>query len=154
VFPDAVELLHRLHQSGRNPVYYVSSSPWNLHAFLNRVFKENALIRGPIELRDFGLSETKFIKSGHDDHKGNAIDQLMAAHPDLPFVLIGDTGQQDPAVYAAVAARWPGRVEQVILRAPRQRRSKATEHALQRLDAMRVPVHIGPDFSGVALKGD
>jgi len=146
VFPDAVELLKRLHEEGRNPVYYVSSSPWNLHAFLERVFSENGLIRGPIELRDFGLSENKFIKSGHDHHKGDALDRLMVAHPGLRFVLIGDTGQQDPDVYAQVAARWPGRVAQVILREPRRRRSNATRRALTRLDALNVSTHIGSDF--------
>lgn len=38
VFDDAIELMKHLSDGGRNPIYYVSSSPWNLHDFLMDVF--------------------------------------------------------------------------------------------------------------------
>jgi phosphatidate phosphatase APP1 len=146
VFPDAVRLLARLHEQGRNPVHYVSSSPWNLHDFLDRIFRRHGLVRGPMSLQDFGIAERSFVKASDRVHKGRAIDALMAAHPDLPAVLVGDTGQHDPQVYAAVAARWPGRVRLVLLREPRPRRSGADDEALAALTAAGVPVLAGPDF--------
>jgi phosphatidate phosphatase APP1 len=146
VFPDAIRLLERLHEQHRNPVYYVSSSPWNLHDFLDRIFRRHGLVRGPMSLQDFGIAERSFIKASDRVHKGRAIDALMAAHPDLPAVLVGDTGQHDPQVYAAVAARWPGRVRVVLLREPRPRRSRADDEALAALTEAGVPVLAGPDF--------
>lgn len=145
VFGDAVSLMQVLNDDGRNPVYFVSSSPWNLHDFLREVFDRAGLPRAPMFLRDYGISETQFITGTHGDHKEAAIAAVMAAHPDLRFVLVGDTGQHDPAVYAAAAQRYPGRVAHVILRSaggigPEDLAQVAT------LEAAGVTVHIGADY--------
>ncbi len=116
VHPDAIRLLSDLSCDGRNPVYYVSSSPWNLYTFLTRIFERNGLVRGPMFLRDLGVSGTKFITDDHGDHKGRSIDTLIEANPNLPVVLIGDTGQKDTAIYADTVSRHRGRVRAVILR--------------------------------------
>ena len=116
VFEDALSLMEVAHDGGRNPVYYVSSSPWNLHGFLKAVFVRAGLPQGPMFLRDYGISSTQFITGTHGDHKGSAIDRLMAANPGMPAVLVGDSGQHDPVVYADAAERHPGRVKTVILR--------------------------------------
>ncbi|MEO4040372.1 phosphatase domain-containing protein [Hoeflea sp. CAU 1731] len=108
IFPDSVAFLQALH-NGVNPVFYISSSPWNLHAFLVEIFSRNDLIRGPLFLRDLGISEDKFIKGSHGEHKGSMIDKVLEANPSLQFVLIGDTGQHDPEIYHAAVARHPDR---------------------------------------------
>jgi phosphatidate phosphatase APP1 len=115
VFPDAVELLGRLSQGGRNPLFFVSSSPWNLHGFLEALFARAALVRAPLFLRDLGIGEMQ-TPASHGGHKGSVLDRLFAANPDLPFWLVGDTGQHDAAIYAEAAARHPGRVARVTLR--------------------------------------
>ena len=116
VFGDAKRLVEVLHEGGRNPVYFVSSSPWNFHAFLKAVFERAGLPQAPVFLRDYGISETQFITGTHGDHKGDAIDRLMAANPGLDAVLVGDSGQHDPVVYADAAERHPGRVRTVVIR--------------------------------------
>ena len=115
IFADTAELI-RLLQDGVNPVFYVSSSPWNLHSFLDAVFRHNEVPFGPKFLRDLGISETQFIKSSHGSHKGDAIDSIVAANPTLKFVLIGDTGQHDGKVYLDAIARHEGRIIEVCLR--------------------------------------
>lgn len=115
VFDDTVTLLTSL-QEGTNPVFYVSSSPWNLHTYLSTVFKTRGVPEGPMFLRDLGISETQFIKSSHGSHKGDAIDEILAANPGLEFVLIGDSGQHDAIVYHDAIDRHPGRIRQVVLR--------------------------------------
>jgi phosphatidate phosphatase APP1 len=115
VFADTVAVLKSL-QGDANPVFYVSSSPWNLHGYLNAVFEANGVPRGPMFLRDFGVSQTKFIKSTHGSHKGDAIATILAANPNLDFVLIGDSGQHDALVYHDAILRHPGRIRQVMLR--------------------------------------
>ena len=42
--------------NGRNPIFYVSSSPWNLYDFLVEFMEINGIPAGPIFLRDYGLS--------------------------------------------------------------------------------------------------
>ncbi len=145
VFADAVDLMDVLRGQDRNPIYYVSSSPWNLHDFLAAVFARAGLPRAPMFLRDYGISETQFITGTHGDHKGAAIDILMAAHPDLPFVLVGDTGQHDPHVYAAAVQRHPGRIARVILRTAGAI-GPEDEAEVSVLKAAGVKVHMADDY--------
>lgn len=142
VFADAIALMRALSAGGRNPVYYVSSSPWNLHAFLEDVLWPAGLVRGPMFLRDLGLSETRFITDGHGSHKGRSIDLLMAANPGLPAILIGDTGQHDARIYRDAVRRHPGRVRAVLLR--QARRGRADSAAVDDLRRSGVPVQVAP----------
>ncbi|UMA64297.1 DUF2183 domain-containing protein [Roseivivax marinus] len=148
VYEDAVTLMHGFVRLGA-PVYFVSSSPWNLHHFLRRIFERHDLPKGPMFLRDLGISRTQFISGTHGDHKGAAIDSLLAANPDLPFVLVGDTGQHDPQVYLAAAERHPGRIVRVILREPGK---GADRRDLARIEAMEergIVVEHGTDYTAI-----
>lgn len=149
IFPDSVSLLKDLCDGGRNPIFYVSSSPWNLYAFLRGLFDKHEVPRGPIFLRDFGVSETKLIKGTHGDHKGPVIEQLMADLPNLRFILIGDTGQHDADIYCDLANRFEGRVAAILLREARSRRSAKRDGPFS-VDAGRnIPVFVGPTFRDV-----
>ena len=150
VFPDAVVLMDHLHAHGRNPVFYVSSSPWNLHYFLDKVFSRAGLVPGPMFLRDLGVGEAHFIASSHHDHKGGAIDRILAANPDLRFVLLGDTGQHDAEVYHDVCQRAGGQVAAVVLREAGGAASDEQRRHVAAMRTMGVVVHLGLDFGGVA----
>ncbi len=145
VYPDAVALMRLLSDDGRNPVFYVSSSPWNLHGFLVDVFDNAGLASGPMFLRDYGIGDTQFVTPSHGEHKAQAIDTIMAANPGLAFVLIGDTGQHDAEIYAAAAQRHPERIAQVILRAQSGRYRHDGDHATG-LRALGVPVAVDVGF--------
>ena len=149
VFADAVTLIRTLAEDGRNPVYFVSSSPWNFHAFLDEVFARAGLPRAPKFLRDYGFGEDQFITGRHGDHKGSAIDRIAAAHPGLPLVLIGDTGQHDGQIYADAAVRHPGRVARVILRVAGDRIDTADRLQIERLRTLGIPVSADADFRAV-----
>lgn len=150
IFPDAIVLMDHLSDHGRNPIYYVSSSPWNLHAFLARVFDRAGLVRGPMFLRDLGISETQLISGTHGDHKGAAIDEIMAANPDLPFILIGDTGQHDAHVYLEACHRHGGRIKAVVLREPGPGPDDASRADMAAMRRLNVVVTGGTDFVSVA----
>ena len=150
IFPDAVAFMKTLTADQRNPVYYVSSSPWNLHHFLRRIFDRHGLIHGPTFLRDLGVSKTKFITGSHGDHKGGSIDVLMAANPELSYVLAGDTGQHDAHVYLDVIHRHPGRVRAVVLREPGPGPDASSKEAMAAIRAAGVPLLHGSDFTGFA----
>ncbi|GAA4017782.1 App1 family protein [Deinococcus rubellus] len=97
---------------GANPIFYVSSSPWNFYDLLWTFLKYRRLPLGPIFLRDWGAE----LFSGGSHHKHTIIERLMRTYPALPFVLIGDSGEQDPEIYAEVVRRNPGRVLAVYIR--------------------------------------
>lgn len=148
IYPDSKALMETLSKGGRNPVFYVSSSPWNLHGFLADIFVHAGLVRGPMFLRDLGLSETKFITEGHGNHKGGSIDHILRANPDLPAVLLGDTGQHDAQIYHDVVQRHPERIIAVGLRTPGPEMDAADLHDVSALNATGVPSFAAPDFSG------
>ncbi len=119
-FPGVAEFYKSL-QLGRNgkrnnPFFYVSSSPWNLYDLLVDFMDLNAIPPGPLLLRDYGIGMEKFMPSDHLGHKGKEIEQILAAYPSLKFVLIGDSGQQDPIIYQSIVEKFPGRILAVYIR--------------------------------------
>ena len=146
IFSDAGELMRMLHRDGQNPVYYVSSSPWNFHGFLNEVFERANLPRGPMFLKDYGFGEDQFITSSHGSHKGSAIDLLLETNPELPVVLVGDTGQHDAGIYADAVARHPGRVLHVVLRSAADGVDAQDRLEIDRLRSANVGVSVGKTY--------
>lgn len=108
-FPGAPELYRDLADGG-NPVFYVSSSPWNLHSFLLAFLEHREFPLGPLLLRDL-LGTT----AGREQ-KTQRITEVLDTHPDLPFVLLGDSGERDPEIYADVVRAHPGRILAVYIR--------------------------------------
>ncbi|MEL7235956.1 MAG: App1 family protein, partial [Chloroflexota bacterium] len=95
---------------------YVSSSPWNLYGAIQDFFEIKNIPAGPIYLRDLGISRNTFRGNGHMGHKLSFIEQLFERHPHLPYILIGDSGQKDAAIYREVTKRYPGRVLAIYIR--------------------------------------
>jgi len=150
IFPDAVVLIDHLAAHGRNPVYYVSSSPWNMHALLDAVFARAALEPGPLFLRDYGLGPDRFLADSHDAHKSHAIDRILAANPGLPFVLIGDTGQHDADIYLDACRRHGGRIVGVVLREAGRGADETVRQRMAEMRAMGAAIHLGPTLDEAA----
>lgn len=103
-------------QPAQNPLFYVSSSPRNVFLLLTEFFSYHDIPQGPLFLRDYGLNRDELFGGGHHDHKLAQIDEILTTYPRLPFVLIGDSGQEDPEIYAEVVARYPGRIRAIYIR--------------------------------------
>ncbi len=99
-----------------NPVFYVSSSPWNLYDLLTEFLTLQKIPLGPLMLRDWGVSPEEGVPSGHGRHKLGAIRRIMEMYPRLPFVLLGDSGQEDPEIYHRVVHDYPSRILAVYIR--------------------------------------
>ena len=99
-----------------NPFFYVSSSPWNLYDMLKDFLDLNKIPAGPLLLRDFGLERKPDSEGGHLGHKMKEIEQILDSYPHLPFVLVGDSGQEDPVIYREVVKRYPGRILAIYIR--------------------------------------
>jgi phosphatidate phosphatase APP1 len=103
-------------ESPFNPVFYVSSSPWNLHDLLTEFLTLQKIPIGPLMLRDWGVSAQESAPTGHAGHKLAAIRGIMDLFPALPFILIGDSGQEDPEIYHRVVHDNPDRILAVYIR--------------------------------------
>lgn len=149
------EALQRGHASYPfNPIFYISSSPWNLHDLLFDFLRLNDIPPGPLLLRDLGLDETKFIKEkGHGHKRQKAVD-LLASYPGLPFVLIGDSGQEDPAIYADVAAEYPHRILAIYIRDVDPDHDTVHDNAVhlarEKAHAMGVPMILAKDSRAIS----
>jgi len=104
------------HAAPTRPFFYVSSSPWNLYGFLAEFMELNRIPHGPMFLKDLGIDPAKFIKTGHDTHKLEAIRTVLAFYPDHRFLLIGDNGQMDVEIYAEAVKTYPDRIAAVFIR--------------------------------------
>ena len=99
-----------------NPVFYVSSSPWNIYDFQMEFLDAHQIPKGPLMLRDLGLSRDQLIAGSHRDHKLKQIKHILEAFRDLRFILIGDSGQEDPQIYFEIVQKYPGRILTVYIR--------------------------------------
>jgi phosphatidate phosphatase APP1 len=100
---------------GGNPIFYVSNSPWHLYASLRGFLDLQGLPPGPLLLRELGLGQL-LNKGQHANSKLERIEAIMAAFPGLPFVLIGDSGERDPEIYAELVRRHPGAITAIYIR--------------------------------------
>ena len=110
------QALHNGNAAAPNPIYYVSSSPWNLHDVLTEFLELQGIPMGPLMLRDWDLDRAMAASDRHVSHKGAIIREIIALHPTLPFILIGDSGQQDPEIYKAIVEEFPDRILAVYIR--------------------------------------
>ncbi len=103
--------------NAQNPVFYVSSSPWNLYDMLAEFLELRRIPLGPLLLRDWGLAPVDIgDEGGHSGHKRRHIGRILDTFPTLPFILVGDSGQEDPEIYHREVHDHPERILAVYIR--------------------------------------
>jgi phosphatidate phosphatase APP1 len=133
-FDGTTELYRGLRECGHGaPFFYVSKSMWNLFPLLESFIAHQRLPRGPLLLRQVGL----FSPRPSVPHKANVINELLQIYPDLPFLLIGDSGERDLDLYLAAARAHPGRVPAILIRnvSPAAHRAALEQAAQQNVPA-------------------
>lgn len=119
-FEGVAEFYSALHAgmsgSENNPLFYVSSSPWNIYDIVEDFLTAQGIPHGPLLLRDWDFGPGALRSRRHHFHKGDAIREILASYPALPFILIGDSSQQDPEIYHRVVHDFPERIIGVYIR--------------------------------------
>ena len=59
-------------------------------------------------MTDWGPNDDRWFRSGRQ-HKHDSLRRLLADLPELTWVLVGDDGQHDPALYDDLAEEFPDR---------------------------------------------
>lgn len=134
-----------------NPLFYVSSSPWNLYDVVTAFLDLRGIPRGPLFLRAWGWDADALPSGGHSAHKSEVVLGLLDTFPDLPFVLIGDSGQEDPEIYRDIVLARPGRVLAVYIRdVTEPTRDTAVHLVAQEVQTAGVPFELVPDTAAAA----
>ena len=122
-----------------NPMFYVSSSEWNLYDYLRQIFEHNGLPDGV-----FVLNRLKrwyqLLVTGRTGHEGKLehISRILKTFPRQRFVLIGDSSQKDPDIYKTIVESHPGQVHAVYIRDVSTTKSRYTQNILKELETLGI----------------
>ena len=133
------------------PVVYLSTGPWNAAPTLARFLGRNMYPSGALLLTDWGLTQDRWFRSGQD-HKRLNLERLSKEFPDMRWLLIGDNGQHDEAIYSGFATENPDKVAAIAIRQLSISESVFAGGHSEDGDhtASRVPWIYSPDGAGMA----
>lgn len=88
-----------------------------------------------------------FKLTHHRNHKLEKIELIINFFPDLKFVLIGDSGEQDPEIYTEVVRRHPKSVRAIYIRNvnPDPSRIEALDKLIEEVNATGTQLILAPD---------
>ncbi len=85
-----------------NPLFYLSSGPGSLYSLLVQYINLQSMPNGPVLF----TAKDKFSR----------LREMLSLFPDLPFILFGNSDQDDPVIYTKLAEEYPGRILAIYLR--------------------------------------
>ena len=102
----------------RATFHFVSSSPWQLYEPLREFTEREGFPGATFHLKSVRFRDTTFFdlfKKGSET-KPLAIRPILERYPEQKFILVGDSGEEDPEVYAGIYREFPGRVLRIFIR--------------------------------------
>jgi phosphatidate phosphatase APP1 len=97
--------------------HYVSGSPWQLYVPLAEFFRAQRLPVASIDLKYVRLKDPSTLDLlQSQDMKLLAIESILRAFPRRRFILIGDSGEQDPETYAQIARTHGPQIVAIFIR--------------------------------------
>lgn len=102
--------LYRCLTASGSRLVIVSGTPVQLAPRVERFLEKNGFPPAALVLRNMGW---KTVRGGY---KEPALAKLSERFPDVPFVLVGDSGERDPEIFAAFMTAHPGRVLRAYVR--------------------------------------
>lgn len=111
------ELYSELEKSGA-VFHYVSGSPWQLYGPLASFLSDHGFPSGTMHLKHFRLKDASVLQllGSQQETKRAAIVPLLKAFPQRTFLLFGDSGEQDPEIYAQIAMENPSQIAGIFIR--------------------------------------
>jgi phosphatidate phosphatase APP1 len=128
-FPGVSEFYQKMVREKGYEMFYVSSSDWSLFDLIRDFLQFRNIPLGPILLKDKHINLKNIWKSGggSHQHKLEKIHFLLRFFPEMKFILIGDSGQHDPEIYAEICHEYPQRVMAVFIREIHPKHSESPE---------------------------
>lgn len=129
--------------------HYLTSSPVQLYPALVDFLEGSGFPRGSMHMRE--STSWKTLIPGSDDsqrHKRANLERLLKAFPLRTFILVGDSGEADPEIYADFARRYPEQVIAIHIRdvTGEDRHAPRYQHVFRQVPAERWQVFSEPSF--------
>ncbi len=133
--------------------HYMSASPWQLYTPLAAFISEHKFPAGSFQMKHFRLQDRTVLNlfGSQEEYKRSVIEPLLKQFPQDRFVLVGDTGEQDPSIYAGLARDYP-QVSRIFIRNVTQQSTDAFRETFQGLPADRWQIFLDPSEIKVLLK--
>lgn len=114
----AMSILYQQWQNQGAVFHYVSASPWQLYPALTEFLTENKFPAGSLHLKQFRLQDESCqnLFLSPYDYKLPILTELFQQYPQREFILVGDSGEKDPEVYATMLQRFPKQVKHIYIR--------------------------------------
>jgi phosphatidate phosphatase APP1 len=114
--PGMAVLLERLvRENPGSPIVYLSTGAWNVAPTLSRFLSRHLFPPGSTLLTDWGPTHDRWFRSG-SAHKLSNLRRLAREFPHITWLLIGDDGQHDDAIYTTFTQEFPSNVRAVAIR--------------------------------------
>lgn len=116
--PGMAGFYQQLARSNQASFHYLSASPWQLYEPLAAFVAAHGFPRGTFALKEFRWKSRSFLSlfASPEKYKPAIIEPLLKRFPKRRFILIGDSGERDPEIYAALARKFPPQVERICIR--------------------------------------
>jgi hypothetical protein len=110
--------------------FYVSASPWQLYLPLSEFARTNGFPAGCFQMKLFRLKDgsRSHVLEDPEQYKPGVIEAILKRFPNRRFVLVGDSGERDPEIYAAQARRHPRQVARILIRNVTQQNADAPRY--------------------------
>jgi phosphatidate phosphatase APP1 len=84
------------------------------------------------------------VRTGKTGHEGKLLRvmRIISSFPNQKFVFFGDNSQQDPTIYAAIAAKYPEKVEAVYIRNIVPQNAEKTREILNTIQSYGVKTYL------------
>jgi hypothetical protein len=99
-------------------IHYVSAMPWPLFLAFSAFCRQHDFPVGSVDMRDFRLRDRSIFRffGSSLPYKRAKVVTLLQHFPRRKFVLVGDSGENDPEIYGEVARQFPEQVVAIWIR--------------------------------------
>ncbi len=125
--PGMSHLYKHWHQQGHK-FHYVSSSPWQLYPALSQFLSDEQFPLGSMHLKLVRLKDNSLYSLFESPEEGKIpiITKLLTTYPQRKFILVGDSGEKDPEIYAEIARQFPERIVKIYIHDIRKDKQRLT----------------------------
>jgi len=111
--------------------HYVTASPWQLFAPLEAFREKSGFPAGTFHMKQFRLKDSSAwsLFASPTEYKPQTIEPILKTFPKRQFILVGDSGEKDPQVYAALARKFPDQVAKIFIRDVTDEPAEANRYA-------------------------
>jgi phosphatidate phosphatase APP1 len=99
-------------------LHFVSSSPWQLYPSIIQFIEFAGFPNADYALKTFRFKDSSFknLFASSLNTKPPQIINIINKYPNRKFILVGDSGEKDPEVYAKIQQQFPQQIIKILIR--------------------------------------